>query len=118
MPSDFTFLLEVQTYLGKDQEATVVAYSATVPEALLAVDFLRTNHNIHCDLLDLRSISPMDWKKFLHRLIKPGKILVLDTGSSNNSFAEKLWPGYDELLEILLKSPPQEIAHAQYPHSY
>lgn len=112
---DFRIPIGSANLLREGPEATVVAYSATVPEALLAVDFLRTNHNIHCDLLDLRSISPMDWEKVFASVNKTGKILVLDTGSCNNSFAGEIIARVTMNCWHSLKSPPQRIAMPDIP---
>jgi acetoin:2,6-dichlorophenolindophenol oxidoreductase subunit beta len=62
---------------GKD--ITIVATSYTTVEAVHAVDFLKAQ-NIHAELLDLRTVRPIDWAAITASLEKTKRLLVLDTG--------------------------------------
>jgi acetoin:2,6-dichlorophenolindophenol oxidoreductase subunit beta len=62
---------------GKD--LTIVAASYTTVEAVHAADFLKA-HNMHVDLIDLRTIRPIDWPTISTSLKKTGRLLVLDSG--------------------------------------
>ena len=72
--------------LREGTDITIVAMSYMVIEALHAVDHLK-NAGISCDLIDLRSISPIDWNAITASVHKTGRMLVLDTGSLTGSLA-------------------------------
>jgi acetoin:2,6-dichlorophenolindophenol oxidoreductase subunit beta len=62
---------------GKD--VTVVAMSYMTVEAIHAVDHLEAQ-GISCELIDLRTIRPLDWPAIALSVRKTGRLLVLDSG--------------------------------------
>lgn len=69
---------------GKDM--TIVAHSIMTIEALHALDFLK-DHGISAELIDLRTIRPLDWETVEKSVAKTGRLLVLDTGAETGSIA-------------------------------
>jgi len=72
---------------GKD--ITIVGMSYMTIEALKAVKYL-DNQNISCELIDIRSINPIDWDAIFTSVRKTGRLLVLDTGSATGSVAGEI----------------------------
>lgn len=72
---------------GKD--ITLVASSYLTVEALHAANYLATR-GIDCELLDLRSVNPIDWSGIFASVEKTGRLLVLDTGYSTGSIAGEI----------------------------
>lgn len=64
--------------LREGADLTIVALSYMVVEALHAVDHLR-EHGVSCELIDLRTIKPLDWGTVLTSVSKTGRLLALDT---------------------------------------
>ncbi|OGR84974.1 MAG: acetoin dehydrogenase [Elusimicrobia bacterium RIFCSPLOWO2_01_FULL_54_10] len=62
---------------GKD--VTIVAISHMVLEAMTAVDEL-SKAGINAELIDLRSIRPLDESMILSSLKKTGRLMIVDTG--------------------------------------
>jgi len=62
---------------GKD--VTVVAMSYMTVEAIHAVNHLEAQ-GISCELIDLRTIRPLDWPAITLSVRKTGRLLVLDSG--------------------------------------
>ena len=60
-------------------DATIVAMSLMSVEALHAVDHL-ARQGVHCDLIDLRTVRPIDWPMIEASVRRTGRLLVLDTG--------------------------------------
>lgn len=73
----------------KGADATVVAMSYMTVEALHAVKFLE-KEGIHCDLIDLRTIKPIDWEAIYASVKKTGHLVVLDTGFEFCSVASEI----------------------------
>jgi len=70
-------------------DVTIVAMSYMTIEALHAVNFLKTQ-GIHCDLIDLRTVKPIDWAAIQTSVRKTGRLLVLDTGFEICSIASEI----------------------------
>ena len=58
-------------------------------EALRALNYLE-NQKISCELIDLRSIRPIDWETLFTSIKKTGRLLVLDTGATTGSIAAEI----------------------------
>jgi len=75
---------DIRTPLGKAQllrdgkDATIVAMSYMTIEALHAADFLMSK-NIFCDVIDLRTVNPIDWQIIFNSVARTKRILALDT---------------------------------------
>ena len=58
-------------------------------EALHAADFLAA-HGIACDLVDLRTVKPIDWDGIARSIATTGRLLVLDTGVETGGIAGEI----------------------------
>ena len=73
----------------KGNDVTIVSMSYMTIEALHAIDFLK-ERGVICDLIDLRTIKPLDWDLIFASVNKTGKLIVLDTGSEFCSVASEI----------------------------
>ena len=112
---DFRIEIGKAKTLREGDDITIVSYSSMVPEALVATEFLSRNHNINCDLLDLRTISPLDWDSVFKSVKKTGRLLVLDTSNANNSVAGEIVARVTMDCWDFLKQAPQRIALPDIP---
>src|SRR5262249_36045601 len=71
-------------------DVTVVSYGRTLPLCVQAADEVEAETGKRCDVLDLRSIFPYDWKAVRATGATRGRVLIVheDTGVSN--FGEHL----------------------------
>lgn len=75
VPEDyFTLLLGKAKLLKEGTELTIVTYGMGVHWALKALD---ENTNISADLIDLRTLVPLDKAAILHSVRKTGKVIIL-----------------------------------------
>lgn len=72
---------------GKD--VTIVGASYMTVEALHAIDFLK-KYNVHPELIDLRTIRPIDWDTIKKSVKKTGRLLALDTGHETGGVAGEI----------------------------
>lgn len=70
-------------------DVTIVSMSYMTIEGLHAADYLKQK-NVNCDLIDLRTINPIDWPTIFESVKKTGKLLVLDTGAETGSVAGEI----------------------------
>src|SRR3990167_6213323 len=95
-------------------DITIVSMSYMTIEALHAVEFLK-EHGIYCELIDLRTIKPLDWESVYASVKKTGKLLVLDTGSEFCSVASEIIAKVTMDCFSELTTPPRRMAIPDYP---
>lgn len=88
-PGDQRVPLGKARILREGKDVTIVATSYANVEALHAADFLKT-HGIACDLIDPRTLKPMDWPAIQDSVKKTGRLLVCDTGHETGGIAGEI----------------------------
>jgi 2-oxoisovalerate dehydrogenase E1 component beta subunit len=71
-------------------DATIVSYGRTLPLCVQAADELREEKGLTCDVLDLRSIFPYDWKAISRSVHKTGRVLIVNEDTEVTNFGEHL----------------------------
>jgi 2-oxoisovalerate dehydrogenase E1 component beta subunit len=69
---------------------TVVSYGRTLPLCVQAADALFQEHDLSCDVLDLRSIFPYDWQAISQSVAKTGRVLIVNEDTEVTNFGEHL----------------------------
>jgi len=95
-------------------DITVVSMSYMTIEGLHSVDFLQ-ELNVNCELIDLRTVSPIDWDAIYNSVRKTGYLLVLDTGAETGSIAGEIITRVCKECWDSLKSHPDRIAMPDCP---
>ena len=98
---------------GKD--FTIISFSYLTLEAISAVNFLKKNYKVECDLIDLRTIKPLDWDSVFRSVDKTGRVLVLDTGHQTGSVAGEIIAKIAMEKFNQLKSKPIRLAMPDFP---
>lgn len=93
---------------------TIVAMSYMTVEAIHAADFL-AQQGIFCDVIDLRTIRPLDWAAVFVSVRRTGRVLALDTGHTTGSVAGEVLARVSSECWSNLKGAPQRIAMPDYP---
>ncbi len=123
--------LKADTWLEKDplpigrariarpgRHATVVAYSAMVPETLKAADELAATSGYSLEVVDLRSVKPLDTDTILASVARTGRLLVVSEdfpwgGVAAEVIARVTGQGYH-----LLDAPPLRVTSKDTPIPY
>jgi 2-oxoisovalerate dehydrogenase E1 component beta subunit len=71
-------------------DVTVVSYGRTLPLCVQAADELKRETGLSCDVLDLRSIFPYDWKAISASVAKTGRVLIVNEDTEVTNFGEHL----------------------------
>jgi len=95
--------------LREGGDITVVASSLMTIEAVHVVDHLN-GHGVGCDLIDLRTIRPIDWNAIKSSVRKTGRLLVLDIGNNMGSIAGEIIANITEHCFNELVVAPVRIA--------
>ena len=102
--------------LREGEDVTVVAMSYMTIEALHAVDHL-AEQGVHCDLIDLRCVRPLDWQAIEASVKRTGRLLVLDTGNLTGSISGEIVARVTANCWETLKCAPQRFAMPDYPEA-
>ncbi len=97
---------------GKD--CTIVACSYMTLEALRAADFLKEK-GISVEVIDLRTLKPLDDDLIFASVAKTGRMIVADSGHYTGGFAGEIIARVSEKLFSHLKAPPSRITVPDFP---
>ncbi len=98
--------------LGSD--ITIVSLSYMTIEALHAADYLATK-GISCEVIDLRTIKPLDWDAVFDSVAKTGRLLALDSGFTTGSVAGEIVARVAIEKFSELKAAPARLAMPDVP---
>ncbi len=90
-------------------DLTIISSSYLTIEAKKALKYLQ-NEGIHCDLIDLRTIRPIDYPTIFQSVSKTGRLLCLDSGYATGSVSGEIITQVTSKLFNHLKSPPIRLA--------
>lgn len=85
LPSNLSF----SNVIRKGKDITIVSMSYLTLEAIKAAKILKVN-NIDCEIIDLVSLKPLNYKSIFKSVKKTKKLLVLDTGFPYGSIASEI----------------------------
>ncbi len=98
----------------KGTDVTIVAVSYMVIEALKAAEKLQSE-NISAEVIDLRTIKPIDEDLIFESLAKTGKLLITDTGCKTGGVASEISAVVAEKAFHLLKKPIERVCCPDVP---
>jgi pyruvate/2-oxoglutarate/acetoin dehydrogenase E1 component len=100
--------------LMEGADVTIVSMSYMTAEAIHAARFLRAA-GIGVELVDLRSIRPLDWETVLRSVGKTGRLLALDTSNAMCSVASEVVATVSGSCFSRLKAAPQRLTLPDFP---
>jgi 2-oxoisovalerate dehydrogenase E1 component len=89
----------------KGTDLTVVTYGAVVQRALLAAKAMEDRHGVSVEVVDLRSLSPVDWDTIYSSVRKTSRVIV--------AYEDSLSWGYG--AEIAARIADETFAHLDAP---
>ncbi len=98
-------------------DATVVAWGMGVLMAMEAADAL-SKEGIFIEVIDLRTLVPLDFETILTSVKKTGKFLVVHEAAKTNGFGAELAARVAEEAFLFLDAPVQRIAGKDCPVPY
>ena len=111
---DYRIPIGKACHLAQGNDITIVSLSYMTVEALHAVSVLE-KEGISCDLIDLRSVKPIDYKLIFSSVRKTGRLLALDTGVTTGSIAGEIVARVCMDCYDSLKQSPKRIALPDFP---
>jgi acetoin:2,6-dichlorophenolindophenol oxidoreductase subunit beta len=68
--------LGAATIVRRGRDATILALALMVPRALEAAEKLRAGHGIDCEVVDVRSLVPLDTRTILDSVARTHRLLL------------------------------------------
>jgi len=59
-------------------DVTIVALAAMVPKALKAAEILQAEHGLSCEVIDLRTLVPLDTQSIMKSVTKTGRLVTVE----------------------------------------
>ena len=97
-------------------DVTIVTSSLMTVEALHAVDHLAAR-GIGCDLIDLRTVRPIDWATIEASVRRTGRLLALDSGYVTGGIAGEIVARVVESCWPVLRAAPRRLAMPDVPEA-
>ncbi len=91
------------------RDITLIGMSYAVLEALHAAEIL-AQHGVEAEVVDVRTVSPLDKSTLFESVRKTGRVLVADTASKTGGFAGEIVAAICEEIFGELKCPPARFA--------
>ncbi len=113
---DYRENIDEAKVLSQGNDITIVSMSYMTIEAIHARDFL-LEQGVTCELIDLRSVRPIDWETIFNSVSKTGKLLVLDTGTTTCSVSGEIIARVATERWQTLTSAPKRLAMPEYPEA-
>ncbi len=82
--------LGVGMLVREGTDATIISYGRTLPLCAQAADQVRESTGFSCDVIDLRSIFPYDWKMIAASVKKTGRVLIVNEDTEVTNFGEHI----------------------------
>ncbi len=97
------------------EDLTIVSMSYMTVEAMHAAEFLDQRFGISVEVLDLRTVRPLDWHGVMASVGRTGRLLTLDTGFTTGSVAGEIVARVSMELFSRLLAPPRRLAMPDMP---
>jgi len=99
-------------------DITIVGVSRQAINATLAAVKLEEEESIEAEVIDLRSIRPIDWDTIASSVTKTGRLLVVEEGWTTYGVGAEIAAGISERCFDYLDAPVLRIGGAEVPMPY
>jgi 2-oxoisovalerate dehydrogenase E1 component len=91
-------------------DLTIITYGALVPRALQAAQRAQREHGISVELIDLRTLSPYDWKSIASSVRKTSRVMVAHEDCLSWGYGAEIAARIAEELFSELDAPVRRVA--------
>ncbi|KAK6501079.1 pyruvate dehydrogenase E1, beta subunit [Arthrobotrys musiformis] len=102
--------------VGKD--ITLVSLSRCVGQCLTAAEKLKAEYGVEAEVINLRSIKPMDVEAIVKSVKKTGNLIAVESGFPSFGVSSEILALSMEYMFDYLDSPAQRITGAEVPTPY
>ncbi|MDO5106510.1 pyruvate dehydrogenase complex E1 component subunit beta [Capnocytophaga sp.] len=114
---EYTLPLGVADVKREGKDVTIVSFGKIIKEAYAAADIL-AKEGIECEIIDLRTVRPMDSETILKSVRKTNRLVILEEAWPFASVASEITYQVQENAFDYLDAPIQRITTADVPAPY
>jgi 2-oxoisovalerate dehydrogenase E1 component beta subunit len=114
---DYTVPLGKAAVVREGKDVTVLAWGAMLYEAVAAADEAR-HKGVDCDVLDLRTLWPVDIDAIVASVQKTGRVVVVHEAPKTCGFGAELIALVNERAFLYLEAPPVRVCGYDTPFPY
>ena len=114
---EYTIPLGVAEIKREGTDVTIVSFGKIIKEAFIAADEL-AKEGISCEIIDLRTVRPMDYDAIINSVKKTNRLVVLEEAWPFASVASEITYMVQERAFDYLDAPIQRITTADTPAPY
>ncbi len=92
---------------GKD--VTIITIGATLYTAVKAADTLKEKHGMEAELVDIRSLVPLNYEPIIESVKKTGRVVLASDACQRGSFLNDIAQNISELAFDYLDAPPAVV---------
>lgn len=96
-------------------DLTIIAWSRMVGEAVIAADALAAQHGIEAEVLDLRSLAPMDTQAIAEAVSRTGRAMIVEEGTETAGVAAEIGFRIFETAFEYLDAPLKRVCGLDVP---
>lgn len=114
---DYALPLGVAAVVRPGRHVTVLAWGAMLYEALAAADEA-TKSGVECEVIDLRTLWPVDVETIVASVKKTGRVVVVHEAPKTCGFGAELVALINEKAFFCLEAPPARVCGFDTPFPY
>jgi pyruvate dehydrogenase E1 component beta subunit len=99
------------------EDVSIFAWGAMVPVALRAAEEM-ANRDIYCDVIDLRSLYPLDKDLITESVQKTGRTIIVHEGHSTGGVGNDILQVINDYSFLYQKAPTEKVAGFDTPVPY
>jgi pyruvate dehydrogenase E1 component beta subunit len=111
---DYIVPIGTANVLRQGKDVTILAWLLMAHEALAAARTL-AERGIDAEVIDVRSLSPLDWATLSASVAKTGRALIVEEGPKTGGVGAELAAGLMERCADTLTAPVVRVASADVP---
>jgi 2-oxoisovalerate dehydrogenase E1 component beta subunit len=115
---DYTVPLGKAAVLREGSDVTLISYGAMVHTVLEAVEAIQNGGGASCEVIDLRSLLPLDTETMVNSVQKTGRVVVVHEAPKTCGFGAELIAQINEKAFLHLQAPPVRVTGFDTPFPY
>lgn len=116
--SDYTVPLGKASVLREGGDVTLISYGAMVHTVDEAAHKMLSEDGYECEVIDLRSLLPLDTEAIVQSVQKTGRVVVVHEAPKTCGFGAELIAVVTEKAFLHLQAPPVRVAGFDTPFPY
>ncbi|WP_305852444.1 alpha-ketoacid dehydrogenase subunit beta [Halobacillus salinarum] len=105
----YTIELGKAAYVKKGEDVSIFTWGAMVPDTMKAVEDFEKNHDATCDVIDLRTLYPLDKEMIQKSVEKTGRVVIIHEAPATGGVNAEIISLINDAAFFFLKAPIQKV---------